>query len=137
VHGESPSATIDVRLGIEWPGDDPENWYLGIEDGPAVRGLRYARNCVHHDWSLAVTLPEERPDRPLRQSVPFWTWVPILPSRRPDPDGEAAYLEHLAGKSAMLTLTGFTVVFAKAVTVLAEHGRSSGNLPFDVGPQPS
>jgi hypothetical protein len=85
--------TIDLRLGTEWPGEQPMSWYADIENGASVRGLRYARACVHHDWSLAVTLPEERRDLPLRQSVSFWEWVPTLPARKPDPDGLAAYEE--------------------------------------------
>lgn len=99
-----------------------------------MRGLRYARNCVHHDWSLAVTLPKQHRQRPARQTHMLRECVPDLRARKPDPEGHASYLRHLAGTCVGVSLTMLLVVFAQALNVLREHGLSTGDLPFDVGP---
>jgi hypothetical protein len=75
---------------------------------PELRGLRYARNAVHHRWDQALwmDLGGEFP-LVLGQSqlgvVSEWRWNDEL-SRRLDADG-AFYKSHLAGHPARETLT--------------------------------
>jgi hypothetical protein len=89
-----------------------------------LRGMRFARNRVHHQWELALTR-QDWPGAPVivggrdrygrggvsRTSGPppgfYWTWKSLadLPAPdRPDPTGEAFYGKHLADGQAEPTL---------------------------------
>ena len=86
---------------------------------PELRGLRYARNCVHHQWSQALwmdmgtELPFILGDADLGV-VSEWRWKDRLAKRR-DRDQEA-YEQHLAGKPARDTLTALRNYLAPTVT---------------------
>jgi hypothetical protein len=122
---ERLTATADAR-------DKPEdrfiplfetlNWVVAIMDHPEgqhlykdeiVRGLRFARNRVHHDLADALE-PRDVPFASVqvtlastgsRLSAPptvldwFWKWPDQLPEGRPDAEGEEAYRKRLAGES--------------------------------------
>lgn len=45
------SVTLDERLRHDLDGRD---WTADFKGGGVVRALRYARNCVHHDWAAAL-----------------------------------------------------------------------------------
>ena len=47
------AVTLDYRLRH----DDNDAWATRVDGGDVVRGIRYARNCVHHDWASALDLP--------------------------------------------------------------------------------
>lgn len=97
-----------------------DEWFRehGPEDArqsPELRGLRYARNAVHHRWepALWMDLGAELPFI-LGQSrlgvVSEWRWKDRL-SRRVDADS-AYYQSHLAGKPARQTLEAIAVHLA-------------------------
>jgi hypothetical protein len=81
---------------------------LGFPDQPELRGLRFVRNRVHHQWADALWLDERGESFPLRIPPVYYEWrwreVEDLPSGRPSPDDEAAYRQHLAGNAARFTL---------------------------------
>jgi hypothetical protein len=119
------TATADAR-------DKPEdrfiplfetlNWVVAIMDHPEgqhlytdeiVRGLRFARNRVHHDLADALE-PRDvpfriRPSHSREYGVEalrpptvldwFWKWPDQLPEGHPDAEGEEAYRKLLAGES--------------------------------------
>ena len=58
-----------------------------------VYGFRYARNVVHHQWSVAVELD----DQP--SIFQDWRWKESLPSTRRQPTNETAYKNRLAGRA--------------------------------------
>jgi hypothetical protein len=97
-----------------------------IDGGPKInretlRGLRFARNRVHHQWADALE-PRDVPNPsglvtrggrgPRIVGPPVvveWFWKPVVglgkaPKKHDDPDGEAAYEKHLAGQPARLAL---------------------------------
>jgi hypothetical protein len=125
------AATIDKRFRLDWPvaGGDPRSWFLEFENGGAVRGLRYARNCVHHDWTQAIVLPAEHHGTPVRMTAISWEWLPCLASRIPDPGGAAAYGEHLAGEKVAVSLQALNVVFVQGFALLRRHGLSDPQAP--------
>ena len=107
------------------------NWAASAEEGlrvrmgedtsgAPVRGLRFARNRVHHQWVDAIQvkeIPVEASAGPLTISgLTFdWFWKPVtnLPAAdRKDADGEAAYVSHLAERPVRETLFAVEAFFA-------------------------
>jgi hypothetical protein len=81
-----------------------------------MRGIRFARNRVHHQWTDAVELPDSARDPPWpRTMVDEWTWSWPLPSGREDDEGEAVYRDALAGESVMVTLAELAPGLVKGV----------------------
>lgn len=109
------STSLDDRLRREWPPSISPgiDWWQHVPNGGLARGMRYARNAVHHDWAQAITFPGDFDTG--RFAVSAWAWDEELRPDRPDPHGEAAYKAHLAGKSAMVTLSHLTAVYAEAL----------------------
>ena len=80
---------------------------------PDLRGLRWARHRVYHDWALALEVRSEEDLRleanVVREGLPAleWAWRDELPNLRPSkathPD-EPFYAKHLAGYPARVTL---------------------------------
>jgi diadenosine tetraphosphatase ApaH/serine/threonine PP2A family protein phosphatase len=117
------TVTIDERLRED---RDDRDWWQGIPDGELVRGVRFARNRVHHQWAnaLGAAVPDRRPALrlPLRprailpQGVgvferAHWRWRDTLPPGNPDPDGERLYREHLARQLVSETLLKVYALF--------------------------
>lgn len=51
--------SLDDRLTTDWPFDKITHgtyWCDEFSGGALIRGLRFARNSVHHDWSLGLDL---------------------------------------------------------------------------------
>jgi hypothetical protein len=91
--------------------DDDNEWATRVDGGGVVRGIRYARNCVHHDWASALDLGEDEKNL----VAPYGTvlgiaWQADLSAQRPDPLGAQAYATHLAGR-----IVGDTLVAAAGV----------------------
>ena len=118
------AVALDDRLEREWPGErgKGEQWSDAFAEGRTLRGVRHARNRVHHQWADAL-VPPPRPRPPTRRlppgyeppllrhrppppkpapyvpslprdiSAPFWHWAERLPSGRPKPTGEECYAE--------------------------------------------
>lgn len=94
-----------------------------------MRGLRWARNSVHHDWSDALVSTDGF-HFPRRFPLVFfeWVWRPSadLPLGRPDARGEAAYTTHLQGHAARVTLRDVGAVFAGVADLLEPPSPVSG-----------
>jgi hypothetical protein len=112
------AVALDDRTRKHW---SPEGKSLGWEwrervlGAEIMRGVRFARNQVHHQWSDAL---EATPGAQLPRALPFplgeWRWrsASDLPEpNQPDPDGEAVYQEQLQGQPARITLQQLANVF--------------------------
>jgi hypothetical protein len=84
-----------------------------------VRALRYARNCVHHDWAAALhtDLGPTELVAP-HATVLGITWANELRSDRPDRRGIAAYAQSLAGRNVGDTLSAAVKVYEQGVKSL-------------------
>jgi hypothetical protein len=84
-----------------------------------VRGLRFARNRVHHDWAEAIeardmpypggsglkTVPAHRGARMWRRRAALdWCWKPLNQIPGANKRGAAQYRAHLEGKPARQAL---------------------------------
>lgn len=125
------TVALDERIAAHWAPEGAPlgwEWRQRFESGFLMRGVRFVRNSVHHQWSDALTWksPTEvtpatfdpRPDafgfpRPTAAGL-GWVWrktVDLPKADRPDPAGEAIYDEHLAGRPVSLTLVELQRVF--------------------------
>lgn len=110
------SVTLDERLRSEFPGRD---WAADVEGGGVVRALRYARNCVHHNWSAALDSGME-PQKLVatHATVLGIAWADELHSERPDRKGAIAYANALAGRNVGETLLAAVEVYEEGVKSL-------------------
>lgn len=112
------AVALDDRIGAHWaPEGKPLDWRWRerVSGAEVMKGVRWARNSVHHQWS--DTLVQTKGARfPMTFPVVFfeWVWRPAreLPDPgRPDSNGEIAYEEHLEGRPARVTLAQLSEVF--------------------------
>jgi hypothetical protein len=86
-------------------------WSDDFSHGDTVKGIRFARNRVHHQWAdaLGFSLGTRGP----RQAVGEWRWRPTLPSGR-NRKFEAEYEREVAGNPVRVTLDQLNDCFAAA-----------------------
>jgi hypothetical protein len=117
------AVALDDRIGEHWAPDGSElkwGWRERLGLGAEIIGaVRFARNRVHHQWSDAIyPLAESE-----RDGI-AWAWpepADDLPSGRPDPNGEAAYREHLEGRPVWSCLAALDGVFHMMEGLLEPH----------------
>jgi hypothetical protein len=123
------SVTLDERLRHEFDGSD---WTAAVNGGGVVRALRYARNCVHHNWAAALDT-DLGPNELLAPHATVFgiTWANELRSDRPDRRGAAAYGRALAGRNAGDTLLAAAKVYEEGVRSLvgADTSPEAGAAP--------
>jgi hypothetical protein len=114
------AVSLDERAAKHWTrAGEPLRWTWRekVRHAELLRGVRFVRNSIHHDWSDALEL-DERKGRTYPRTYPVvffeWRWraageLPELD--RPDADGAATYCEHLQGQAARLTLEMLGQVF--------------------------
>jgi hypothetical protein len=110
------SVSLDERIRHELGGED---WTTDLDGGGVVRALRYARNCVHHNWAAALDAglgPDELVAP--HATVLGITWASELSSDRPDRRGAAAYSEALAGHNVGDSLLAAVKVYEEGVRTL-------------------
>jgi hypothetical protein len=103
-------------------------WRDRVADGDVVRGLRYARNRVHHDWvdALAIALGTLRPDTLVGPTTLLllggaseWRWRDLRdlpPEEGPDRHGgDVAYRTRIARRPPSETLDALARAFAEVV----------------------
>ena len=114
------SVTLDERLRHDLDGRD---WSADLKGGRVARALRYARNCVHHNWTAALDVGLEPDELMASHSTVFGiTWANELHSDRPDRKGAAAYGEALAGRNVGDTLLAAVKVYEEGVKSLIGVG---------------
>lgn len=107
------AVALDERLCKDWvpdgkarqPGWDWPVRLTNEADAEAVRGIRFIRNRIHHQWADALRLVKARSRHPPRELE--WTWVSAtdLPEADPGHDrGRDGYERLLEGKAAEYTL---------------------------------
>jgi hypothetical protein len=126
------AVSLDDRLTKDWPFEEfafGDYWCDDFVGGDLVRGFRYARNAVHHDWSLALDLDPEQIPIQTRLDLLSLGWTSNLETTRSSADGKRAYDEYLAERPVGDTLLEISDLFDAGVRIV------SGRLPVDdVGP---
>lgn len=112
------AVALDDRAAKHWtPEGEPLGWEWRerVHGAEIMRGVRFARNHVHHQWSDAL---EATSGAQLPRALPFplgeWRWrsaseLPALSHR--DREGEALYEDQMQGQPARITLQQIASVF--------------------------
>lgn len=79
-----------------------------------VPAIRYARNCVQHQWNEAIVIDGGETRGRVRRGSVLVRWAPDLSASRRDPAGRAAYDSRLANRAVLPTLAELLPVFAQA-----------------------
>lgn len=94
-----------------------KGWANAYDGGAVVAGFRYARNAVHHDWSVALEL---RPGLTIPTPIPAilaeWIWQQTLDASRNG--GVTQYKRHLAGRPVRFTLETLNTLYDQAAATL-------------------
>ena len=116
-------------------------WRQRVPNGALMDGVRFARNRVHHQWAMAISLehlPATGAHAPRGADEPpfAWAWrsVEDLPSPHPEEHkklganalaahehGHAMYKAELAGQPVRATLAGLNDLFAVALSKAGFH----------------
>lgn len=125
------AVSLDDRLAHDWPYEDiayGTYWCDEFAGGGLIRGLRFARNSVHHDWFLGLDLdPLERPFQQ-RIEMLWLCWAEGLAGDQQS-DGAAAYRDYLAGRVVGDTLFEISDILTAAVNITVGNLGGSGSGP--------
>jgi hypothetical protein len=96
------------------------NWRNEIAGAVVLRGIRFARNAMHHDWAEVLEFAESSWSDG-RVMPARWVWRPLkrLPPRgRDDPQGRTVYIDELEGRPVRSTLVGLHSGFGRLRSLL-------------------
>jgi len=110
------AVALDVRTKELWA-PRGRNWQPGwawrdeVQGAHVLRGVRFARNAMHHDRAEVLELTEAGRSYPNQYPVEYseWVWRPVsrLPTiKRRDENGEAFYIQEMEGRPVRSTLVG-------------------------------
>jgi hypothetical protein len=136
------AVAIDDRCQEIWIPEGPEHrpgpdWQRRLSGEETLKGLRFVRNRVHHQWAEAFeigTLREPTAERPVRWTTWVWKRVDDLPPA-PDQHQNAKirpfYDELLAGKPVEPTLVRLEETFELVARLLEPRLPQDDPLPAD------
>jgi hypothetical protein len=113
------AVALDDRAGKHWtPEGKPLGWEWRekIRKAEMMRGVRFVRNSVHHDWSDALDLDESGRTYPKTYPVVFYEWRWRAADELPEPDkedkaGAKVYRDLVEGEPARHTLETLGEIF--------------------------
>lgn len=111
------AVSIDDRFRSIWETEQRSMtwWTEGFTHGDVVKGVRFGRNRVHHQWADALWLSTAGFAFPLQFPLGFveWRWRPELPPGRDD-TFKAEYDYRMAAAPARRTLGELADCFGDA-----------------------
>ena len=122
------AVALDERLVKDWvpdgegrePGWDWPIRLRGDTEADIVRGVRFIRNRVHHQWADALRVAKDRHHYPHRQREWIWVAASDLPEADSGHDkGREGYERLVEGHPAEFTLTTLVSIY-EFVTQLLE-----------------
>lgn len=125
------AVSLDDRLNRDWPFAEivhGKYWCDEFAGGALIRGLRFARNSVHHDWSLGLDLDPLKNPFQQRIELLWLSWSEELAGRKKG-DGATAYRAYLAGRAVGDTLFEIGDILTAATNILIgdlRRGQASG-----------
>jgi hypothetical protein len=96
-----PEGTLGTQRDADWAKE------FTAHEQNLVRGFRYARNRLQHEWWQAVAVRLDLSG----ESPPDWLWAELTPAKREDARGEAAYNAAIRGRPVMETLDELAAIF--------------------------
>jgi hypothetical protein len=121
--------SLDTRLAKDWPFEEVtfgEYWCDEFAGGDLIRGFRWARNSVHHDWSYALDVDPTKVVFQRRVDLFSLCWKPEMRPDKPNAAGEVAYCDVLGGRVVGDTLLEIGTIF-EAGTRLMVGDRLAGD----------
>jgi hypothetical protein len=116
--------SLDDRLSADWPYEEicfGRYWCDEFAGGGLIRGLRHARNAVHHDWSLALDVDPVQNLFQKRIELLWLCWNGELTADRADPDSQRAFQENLAERVVGNTLLEISKLLEEGVRLAMGH----------------
>lgn len=128
------AVSIDDRLNSDWPFAEIAHgtfWCDEFSGGGLIRGLRFARNSVHHDWSLGLDL--DPLENPFQQRIEL-LWLCWAEELAGDEQGEGAtaYRDYLSGRAVGDTLFEISDVLTVATNITADNFGRQGSGPAKI-----
>ena len=123
------AVSLDDRLTRDWPFDEIAHgtyWCDEFSGGSLIRGLRFARNSVHHDWSLALDLDPLQNPFQQRIEMLWLCWAEELAEDKQS-DGATAYRGYLAGRVVGDTLFEISDILTTAVDIAEGNITKTGS----------
>jgi len=144
------AVALDDRARKHWcPEGAPLDWAWRdrVRGAEIMRGVQYARNSIHHQWSDALELDEGGFGFPVTFPMVFFEWrwraascLPLPEDRKEDKHGRAVYEEHLERDLARTTVHTLVNVFnfmRKQMEPPQPPGRSTAEKLLAVQPNAS
>jgi hypothetical protein len=134
------AVTLDERVKEDWspdgerrrPGWDWPARLKGEEEADIVRGVRFIRNRIHHQWADAVSLKDARHYYPPR--VLEWVWVPASDLPKADPrhdNGRDGYERLVEGHPVEYALSTLVLIYEFMRQLLEPRGPPMRWIPED------
>lgn len=114
------AVSLDDRLTQDWPYEEisyGEYWCDEFVGGGLIRALRFVRNAVHHDWSLALEMDPAEAPFCKRIDLLCLPWLSAWPTGG-RVRGATAYRDFLAGRVVGDTLLEINEIFAAATEIV-------------------
>ncbi len=128
------AVSLDDRLSLDWPFDEIAHgkyWCDEFCGGGLIRGLRFARNAVHHDWSLGLDLDPLKNPFQQRIELLWLCWAEGLAGEKQG-DGATAYRDYLAGRAVGDTLFEINDMLTAAVNIAIGNFGRTGSGPAKI-----
>lgn len=112
--------SLDERLCVDWPYEEiafGKYWCDDFTGGDLIRGLRYARNAVHHDWSLALDVDPVENLFQKRVELLWLCWDGEFAADHADSDGRRAFQDNLDERVVGETLMEINELLEEGVRV--------------------
>jgi hypothetical protein len=107
-------------------------WRERVPGAELLRGIRYARNALHHDWADALRLNESGGLQfPMTFPAVFFEWVwrsadDLPAAEHSDAPGEAVYRAQMEGRAARVALAQLREAFSFLRSVLEPGSLRTG-----------
>lgn len=134
------ATAIDERCRRIWVPDGKDDrpgyeWQKRLNGHETLKGVRFVRNRVHHQWAEAFEsrdVRSARKNRPIRYVA--WVWkrvedLPEAPAKHRDVRIRPFYVRLLAGKPVEATLIGLATTFDQIANLLEPPRPRAAEMP--------
>jgi hypothetical protein len=130
------AVAIDDQLQERWlatPTTADPHWADGFIHGDTVKGVRWARNVVHHQWTAAMYMTRSGLPADARPDEFEWRWMWKLaddPKKARPQELANAYYWKVGGRPVRKTLGELSLCFADAAAALVSGSDIADESPL-------